>query len=331
MRCIDQNRTYSVGRTWQHRSHCSNVPVLCQTTHIFLRLSLCSQWNLYDLPRPPNPHKQFCLNSSLSVLPIWILSIPYTHLLSLSAVFIPTSSPRAPFSPLPQTCTHKVSSNLALCPWVHTVTKANCSLLFGHCILSLKPLSATFPVKKKRCKFQALGTKGYYNIPMGCVAITRLITSLLQNIPVFQLRYSTALCKRCSESCAAIPLCRHCSAALSPSSASSLISRVTVKQACGNFVGARPDANSNTSCHQYCSATDQILPPPPPTLPTQALMKTNLLHVPIVFIRRKSFILNVLQVIYQKNISESFCPHLFMHLLQKICFVFVLYIFCKYV
>lgn len=26
--------------------------------------------------------------------------------------------------PLPQTCTHRVSSNLAACPWVHTVTKA---------------------------------------------------------------------------------------------------------------------------------------------------------------------------------------------------------------
>lgn len=152
---------------------------------------------------------------------------------------------------------------------------------------------------------------------MGCVAITRLITSLLQNITVFQLCYSIALCKRCSESCADIPLCRHCSAALSPSSASSLISRVTVKQACGNFAGARPDANSNTSCHQYCSATDQILPPPPQPLPTQALMKTNLLRAPIVFIRRKSFILNVLQVIYQKNISDFFCPRLFKHLLQK--------------
>lgn len=190
-------------------------------------------------------------------------------------------------------------------------------------------------LKKKRCKFQALGTKGYYNIPMGCVAITRLITSLLQNIPVFQLRYSIALCKRCSESCADIPLCRHCSAALSPSSASSLISRVTVKQACGNFFGARPDANSNTSCHQYCSATDQILPPPPPTFPTQALMKTNLLHAPIVFIRRKSFILNVLEEshlpwMYYKSYIRRI-NHFFMHLLQKICFVFVLYIFCKYV
>lgn len=246
----------------------------------------------------------------------------------LVCCFYPNFLSLAPFSPLPQTCSHKVSSNLALCPWVHTVTKAYCSLFYGHCILSLEPLSATFSKKKKkkRCNFQPVGTKGYYNIPMGCVAIKRLITSLLQNITVFQLRYSIALCKRCSESCADIPLCRHCIAALSPSSASSLISGVTVKQACGNFAGARPDANSNTSCHQYCSATDQILPPPPLPLSTQTLMKTNLLCA-ILFIKRKSFILNVLQVIYQKNISEIFCPHLFktFHKIYVLCFFYTFY------
>lgn len=68
-------------------------------------------------------------------------------------------------------------------------------------------------------------------------------------------------------------------------------------QACGNFAGARPDANSNPSHHQYCSATDQILPPPHPRPPTQALMKTNPC-APIVFIRRKSFVLNVLKVMH---------------------------------
>lgn len=163
---------------------------------------------------------------------------------------------------------------------------------------------------------------------MGCVAITRLITSLLQNITVFQLRYSIALCKRCSESCADIPLCRHCSAALSPSSASSLISRVTVKQACGNFAGARPDANSNTSCHQYCSATDQILPPPPPPLPTQALMKTNLLRAPIVvkLLRKKESHLSWMYYkSYIRRIYQNFFALAFLSTFYKnifcVCFI----------
>lgn len=136
MRCIDQNRTYSGGRTWQHRSHCSTVPVLCQTTHFFFFFCcvyLSSQWNLYD--PSSHPHKQF-LSTHPSVLPILILRAP--HLLVCCVSHHPSLT--APFSPLPQTCTHRVSSNLALCPWVHTVTKAYCSSFFGHCILSLKPL-----------------------------------------------------------------------------------------------------------------------------------------------------------------------------------------------
>lgn len=111
----------------------------------------------------------------------------------LFAVFIPPSSPIVPCPPLPQTCTHRVSSNLALCPWIHTVTKAYCSPFFGHCILSLKPLLPTFPVK--RCNFQAVQDIGYYNVPRGCIAITRLITWLLLNIILFQLCHSITLCK----------------------------------------------------------------------------------------------------------------------------------------
>lgn len=39
MRCIDQNRTYSLGHTWQHRSHCGNMPALCQTVLLFFYLA----------------------------------------------------------------------------------------------------------------------------------------------------------------------------------------------------------------------------------------------------------------------------------------------------
>lgn len=61
--------------------------------------------------------------------------------------FVPpvASSPQSDYSlhslphplRLPQTCAHRVSSNLAACPWVHTVAKAHFSSFFWHFSLAL--------------------------------------------------------------------------------------------------------------------------------------------------------------------------------------------------
>lgn len=61
-------------------------------------------------------------------------------------VLTPNASlPFFAFSPLPQTCTHRVSSNLAACPWVHTVTKAHFSPSFWcHNLASVEKLCKVF-------------------------------------------------------------------------------------------------------------------------------------------------------------------------------------------
>lgn len=62
-------------------------------------------------------------------------SVPFSGLFTSSCLLTTLSLPHPP--PLPQTCTHRVSSNLAACPWVHTVTKAHFSSLFRCCALVL--------------------------------------------------------------------------------------------------------------------------------------------------------------------------------------------------
>lgn len=192
MHCIDQNGTYSPRQIQQQGSvgvRMYESFAKLQIQQRYFAVNFCSQLNIYD------SHPLLCLRSSrpsfCSSMPCSLLlpvRPPFPHLLFLSHPPLPSLCP-----PLPQTCIHRVSSNLALCPWVHTVTKAYCSPFFGHCILSLKRLLPTFPVK--RCNFRAVQDKGYYNVPTGCIAITRLITWLLLNIILFQLCHSIILCK----------------------------------------------------------------------------------------------------------------------------------------
>lgn len=100
------------------------------------------------------------------------------------------------------------------------------------------------------------------------------------------------------------PLCSHCSAALSPSSASSLISGVTVK-----LVGILLELVQVPIATPHAINTVQLLTKSSHLhlhcIPTQALMKTNLC-APIAFIRRKPFAPSVLKVAYL---------HLFNHFL----------------
>lgn len=73
------------------------------------------------------------LSVLLSGLPTTICPVTVTPSLPSSSSSYPT--PSCPL--LPQTCTHSISSNLAVCPWVHTVAKAHCSLFI--CTLYLCP------------------------------------------------------------------------------------------------------------------------------------------------------------------------------------------------
>lgn len=69
-------------------------------------------------------------------------SVSFSGLFPSSCLLTPLSVPHPP--PLPQTCTHRVSSNLAACPWVHTVTKAHLSSLFRCCALVLACTTVSF-------------------------------------------------------------------------------------------------------------------------------------------------------------------------------------------
>lgn len=147
MRCIDQNRTYSLGQTWQHRSHCSTVPVLCQITLFFF---------LHELKQPVkslNPFSQsaqaICFNSSLCAAylnltqpicaPLFLVCCVYPTSLHPQLLSLPCLRP----APIGYHLTwHCVLGSIQ---W-----QRHCSPFFGHCILSLKPLSATFPVWKKK-------------------------------------------------------------------------------------------------------------------------------------------------------------------------------------
>lgn len=148
LRRIDQNRTYSLGRTWQHRSHCSTVPVLCQTVLFFFScVNLSSQWNLYD---PSSQYAQeISFNSSLCAAHFNFTQPIRASLFLVSCVYPTTLHPQLASLPClrPAPIGYHLTWHCVLGPiqW-----QRHCFPFFGHCILSLKPLSATFPVWKKK-------------------------------------------------------------------------------------------------------------------------------------------------------------------------------------
>lgn len=87
-------------------------------------------------------------------------SVSFSGLFASSCLLTPLSLPHLP--PLPQTCTHRVSSNLAACPWVHTVTKAHFSSLFRCCALvwacTTVSFASTFIFMHCQCRINYLST-----------------------------------------------------------------------------------------------------------------------------------------------------------------------------
>lgn len=203
----------------------------------------------YYLASPP----QSALCSLLSLSPL-------LYSLHPSAL----SSPTSPLPPLPQTGTHRISSNLAMCPWVLTVAKAYCGPFFVHSNLYNPHLLCNFLAEVCGCIIKSHG--------MHCLPQLRLITLLFINcfyyflalLQCFSVQYWCKI-EYPSISSADVTVLEvspsySADTAVQPSPCKFYLPHLFLEllASMGRVCGTCLDANSNTEGHQFCLATDQV-------------------------------------------------------------------------